>query len=202
MEVSDLVVVGGGINGAGIARAEEGLARLRRILERMTEASRLEQSLSAQERTRYDLAAVVRGCVEGYRVAYPQARFTLEIPARRVEVEGAPDLAAQLLDKLVENAVDFSRGGAPVRIALDDAGGTAALTVANQGPLLPEKMRTRLFESMISVREASGAGTPHLGLGLYVARVIAHFHGGSIAASNLADGDGVALGVRIPLAWR
>ena len=185
-----------------IARAEEGLARLRRILERMTEASRLEQSLSAQERTRYDLAAVVRGCVEGYRVAYPQARFALEIPERRVEVEGAPDLAAQLLDKLVENAVDFSRGSAPVRIALDDAGGTAALTVANQGPLLPEKMRTRLFESMISVREAPGAGTPHLGLGLYVARVIAHFHGGSIAASNLAEGDGVALGVRIPLAWR
>ena len=185
-----------------IARAEEGLARLRRILERMTEASRLEQSLSSQERTRYDLAAVVRGCVEGYRVAYPQARFELALPERRVEVEGAPDLAAQLLDKLVENAVDFSRGGAPVRIALDDAGGSAALMVANQGPLLPETMRTRLFESMISVREASGAGTPHLGLGLYVARVIAHFHGGSIAASNLPGGDGVALGVRMPLAWR
>ena len=185
-----------------IARAEEGLARLRRILERMTEASRLEQSLSAQERTRYDLAAVVRGCVEGYRVAYPQARFELALPERRVEVEGAPDLAAQLLDKLVENAVDFSRGGAPVRITLDDAGGSAALTVANQGPPLPEKMRTRLFESMISVRDATGAGTPHLGLGLYVARVIAHFHGGTIGASNLASGDGVALGVRIPLAWK
>ena len=67
--------------------------------------SRLEQSLSSQERTRYDLAAVVRGCVEGYRVAYPQARFELALPERRVEVEGAPDLAAQLLDKLVENVL-------------------------------------------------------------------------------------------------
>jgi dedicated sortase system histidine kinase len=185
-----------------IARAEEGLARLGRILERMTEASRLEQSLSAVERTRYDLAAVVRGCVEGYRVAYPQASFALELPERRVEVEGAPDLAAQLLDKLVENAVDFSRDGAPVRVALEENGAAAALTVSNKGPLLPDKMRTRLFESMISVREAPGAGPPHLGLGLYVARLIAHFHGGTIAASNLASGDGVALGVRIPLAWR
>ena len=185
-----------------IERAEQGLARLGRIIERMTEASRLEQSLSAVERTRYDLAAVVRGCVEGYRLAYPHAAFALEVPPRRVEVEGAPDLAAQLLDKLVENAVDFSRGGEPVQVVLDDSAGSAALTVSNKGALLPEKMRTRLFESMISVRAAPGSATPHLGLGLYVARLIAQFHGGSIAASNLASGDGVALGVRIPLAWK
>jgi dedicated sortase system histidine kinase len=185
-----------------IERAEQGLARLSRILERMTEASRLEQSLSAVERGRYDLAGVVRGCVEGYRIAYPQAAFVLELPPRRVEVEGAADLAAQLLDKLVENAVDFSRPGEPVRVALEDNGGAAALTVSNKGPLLPDKMRTRLFESMISVRAASGTPTPHLGLGLYVARLIAQFHGGTIAASNLPSGDGVALGVRLPLAWK
>jgi two-component system sensor histidine kinase ChvG len=185
-----------------IERAEQGLARLGRILERMTEASRLEQSLSAVERERYDLAAVVRGCVEGYRIAYPQAVFALGLPAHRVEVEGSPDLAAQLLDKLVENAVDFSRGAAPVRVTLDESGGAALLTVSNQGALLPDKMRTRLFESMISVRDAPGSATPHLGLGLYVARLIAEFHGGSIAASNLPGGDGVAVGVRIPLAWK
>ena len=72
-----------------IERAEQGLARLGRIIERMTEASRLEQSLESVERSRYDLAAVVRGCVEGYRAAYPRASFTLELPPRRVEVEGA-----------------------------------------------------------------------------------------------------------------
>jgi dedicated sortase system histidine kinase len=184
-----------------IERAEQGLARLGRILERMTEASRLEQSLSAVERSRYDLAAVVRGCVEGYRIAYPRAGFSLELPPRPVEVDGAPDLAAQLLDKLVENAVDFATPGTSVRVALEHSAGSALLTVANRGPLLPDKMRTRLFDSMISVRDASGAATPHLGLGLYVARLIAQFHGGTIAASNLPSGDGVALGVRIPLAW-
>jgi two-component system sensor histidine kinase ChvG len=185
-----------------IERAEQGLARLGRILERMTEASRLEQSLETLERERYDLAAVVRGCVEGYRVAYPRTAFALELPEQRVEVQGAPDLAAQLLDKLVENAVDFARGDEPVRVVLMEARGAAVLTVANKGPLLPDKMRTRLFESMISVRDAAGTATPHLGLGLYVARVIAQFHGGTIAASNLPSGDGVTLGVRLPLAWK
>jgi dedicated sortase system histidine kinase len=183
-----------------IERAEQGLARLGRILERMAEASRLEQSLSSVERSRYDLAAVVRGCVEGYRIAYPRTAFDLELPAKRVEIEGAPDLAAQLLDKLVENAVDFATAGTPVRVALEESAGHALLTIANRGPLLPEKMRTRLFESMISMREAPGAATPHLGLGLYVARLIAEFHGGTIAAYNLPSGDGVAVGVRVALA--
>jgi two-component system, OmpR family, sensor histidine kinase ChvG len=183
-----------------IERAEQGLARLGRMLERMTEASRLEQSLSGVERTRYDLSAVVRGCVEGYRLAYPQSAFVLELPPGRLEVQGSPDLAAQLLDKLVENAVDFSHPGAPVRVTLEQSDGAASLTVSNKGPLLPDRMRTRLFESMISVRDAPGAATPHLGLGLYVARLIAQFHDGTIAASNLASGDGVAVGVRFPLA--
>jgi dedicated sortase system histidine kinase len=183
-----------------IERAEQGLARLGRILERMTEASRLEHSLSGAERARYDSAAVVRGCVEGYRVAYPQSAFVLELPPGRLEVEGSPDLAAQLLDKLVENAVDFSRPAAPVRVTLEQNGAVAALTVSNKGPLLPDRMRTRLFESMISVRDAPGTATPHLGLGLYVARLIAQFHGGTIAATNLPSGDGIAVGVRIPLA--
>jgi dedicated sortase system histidine kinase len=185
--------------GRYIARAEEGLQRLNRILERMTEASRLEQSLRTAERERYDLAPVVRGCVEGYRVAYPRAAFVLDVPEQRVGVDGSPDLAAQLLDKLVENAVDFSRPGEPVRVSLDVAYGEARLTVANKGPLLPAAMRGRLFDSMISVREAHGAATPHLGIGLYVARLIAEFHGGGIGAANLPDGDGVAIGVRFPL---
>jgi len=185
-----------------IERAEEGLGRLNTILQRMMEASRLEQSLRASERERYDLVPVVRGCVEGYRLAYPQARFALELPERRVDVEGSPDLAAQLLDKLVENAVDFSTSGAPIRIELDEERGMALLKVINRGPLLPPEMRGRLFDSMISLRGERRGAVPHLGLGLYVARLIAEFHGGSIAADNLPAGDGVAITARLPIAWR
>ena len=181
-----------------IERAEQGLARLNTILQRMSEANRLEHSLRAAERERFDLAALVRGCVEGYRLAYAQSPFVLELPGRALQVAGAADLAAQLLDKLVENAVEFSRAGEPVRISLEERDGAAVLSVANKGPLLPAEMRGRLFESRVSVRGA-GAG-PHLGLGLYVARLIAEFHGGTIDATDLDSGDGVLLRVRLPLA--
>lgn len=191
-----------GESGRYIERAEEGLQRLNRILQRMTEASRLELSLRTAERERYDLVPVLRGCVDGYRIAYPQAAFALVLPTRRMEVEGSPDLAAQLLDKLVENAVDFSPPGEPIRIALEETRGDALLTLTNKGRVLPEAMRGRLFDSMISVREGGATATPHLGIGLYVARLIAEFHGGSIAATDLPSQDGVTLLVRLPLAWK
>jgi len=175
-----------------IERAEEGLRRLGTILTRMSEATRLEQGLASVERERFDLAAVVAGCVEGYRLAYPGQAFELETLKGPVPVSGSPDLAAQLLDKLVANAVDFSRPGKPVRVALSAESGTARLRVANEGPPLPESMRGKLFESMVSIRAERG-GEPHLGLGLYVARLIAEFHGGGIDASDLAAGDGVAV---------
>ncbi len=121
-----------------VARAEEGLARLSTILSRMTEASRLEQGLSSATRERFDAAPVVRGCVEGYRLAYASHLFELTLPSSAVTVLGAPDLLAQMLDKLVENAVDFAAAGASIRISLD---GDARVRVENQGSALPDAIR-------------------------------------------------------------
>ncbi len=182
-----------------LERAEEGLSRLSKILTRMSEATRLEQSLHSEARERFDLAAVVTECVNGYRTAYPQQSFELKAPAQPLDVEGSPDLFAQLLDKLVANAVDFARAGSPVRIELARAGNAAQLAVTNAGPLIPDAVLGRLFESMISARPERG-GEPHLGLGLYIARLIAEFHGGSIAAANLPDGSGVSVRLTLPLA--
>jgi dedicated sortase system histidine kinase len=179
-------------------RAEEGLARLSRILARMSEATRLEASLATLERETYDLAVLVRGCVEGYRLAYPARRFDLTLPDVAVPVSGAPDLAAQMLDKLVANALDFSRPGAPVEVVLHVADKEALLSVADFGVTLPEGIAEKLFDSMVSLRPAGSGGEPHLGLGLYVAKLVTDFHGGAIRAENLPTGDGVVIVASFP----
>src|SRR5688572_21225315 len=176
-----------------VARAEEGLARLSTILSRMTEASRLEQGLSSAARERFDAAAVVRGCVEGYRLAYAPRSFEISIADQPVSVSGAPDLLAQMLDKLVENAVDFASEGTPIRISLSS---DARLRVENHGAALPDAIRESLFDSMVSLRSERAGGVPHLGLGLYIARLIAEFHGGVLRAENLPGG-GAAFEVQL-----
>jgi signal transduction histidine kinase len=65
---------------------------------------------------------------------------------------------------------------------------------------LPETLDGHLFDSMVSLRRGTGEGEPHLGLGLYIVRLIAQFHGGSAQAANLRDGSGVVVTVTIPLA--
>lgn len=184
-----------------VGRAEEGLRRLNRILTQMREATRLEQMLREVERERFDLCKVVSGCVGGYSGAYPQQRFALTVPGTPVWLVGAPDLIAQLLDKIVDNATDFSPAGEVIEVAVSESADSGAqLSVANAGPLLPATMQGQLFDSMISVRGGGerGSGAPHLGLGLFMVRLIAEFHGAQASARNRDDGSGVVVEVRFP----
>ena len=178
-----------------LERAEGGLERLETVLTRMAEASRLEQAVRSTERERFDCVTVVTGCAGGYASAYPQHRFSTRTPDEPVMIHGAPDLFAQMLDKLVANAVDFATAGTPIAIGLGLQGTTAVLTVTNRGPGLPENLR--LFESMQSRRSDPGRGV-HLGLGLYIVRLIAEFHHGRVSAANLPDGSGVEFRVALP----
>jgi dedicated sortase system histidine kinase len=186
-----------------VERAGEGVDRLARLISRLSEATRLERMLESAERERFDLSAVVAGCVEGYRVAYPQRRFELSRPEGAIMMEGVPDAFAQLLDKLVENASDFAPPEGAIRIFVASDARVARLAVENSGPPLAEETRGRLFDSMITLREADrtrgGPEGAHLGLGLYIVRLIAEFHGGRVQAANLADGAGVRFEVEVPL---
>ena len=181
-------------------RAQQGLNRLTHILTRMTEATRLERSVGDDERERFDLAKVLTGCVDGYRVAYPQHTLKLEIPSGEVIFNGAPEMIAQMLDKLVANAVEFSAAGTPIVVRLERGDTDLRLSVENEGPLLPDAMGGRLFDSMVSVRGDQASDAPHLGLGLYIVRLIAEAHRGSAMAQNRDDGRGVVVTVALPYA--
>ena len=206
---SSLENLQGGGDGLGVSsaarvyldRAQGGLDRLSQILTRMSEAARLEQSLDDAEREAIDIVKLVRSCVDGYRMAYAPREFVLDAVDAQVPMVGAPDLLAQMLDKLVVNAVEFGVPERPIVVRVESANGTALICVSNDGPLLPEAMRERLFESMVSVRtdaKRDGA-TPHLGLGLYIVRLIAQLHGGSARADNRTDASGVVVTVSLPI---
>ncbi|MDX2499580.1 MAG: ATP-binding protein [Deltaproteobacteria bacterium] len=105
----------------------------------------------------------------------------------------------QMLDKLIENGVDFSAVDNPITIRLSKENQQARISIMNEGPELPGELQEQIFDSMVSIRKKSNKKS-HLGLGLYVARQIAEFHGGSIMAKNREDGiSGVAVTVALPV---
>jgi signal transduction histidine kinase len=174
-------------------RAREGANRLGAILSALSEASRIETAIQDSEPERCDLRRVIEGCLEGYRDIYRDRVIQEDLASGCAEsFSCAPDLIAQLLDKLMENAADFSPPQGWIRCHLDCIPGGVRISVENQGPLLPEHMRERLFDSMVSLRESSGPKL-HLGLGLYIARLIAEYHGGNLSAKNLESGEGVRI---------
>ena len=176
------------------ARAREGADRLRRILSAMSEASRVEELMKHAEPEPFDLQAVLDSTTRAYRDVYKDRTFEFTSSVASAQASGSPELLIQMLDKLVDNAVDFSEDGDTITLALREEDSTLLIAVTNPGPELPERMRSQLFDSMVSMR--SGNDSRHLGLGLYVARLIAEGHGGHISADNV-DG-GVCFTVSIP----
>jgi signal transduction histidine kinase len=114
-------------------------------------------------------------------------------------MHGAPDLILQLLDKLIENAVDFCSPAGTILVRLTRAGAGYELAVINDGPPIPPTVLSRLFESLFEHRQGQD-DRPHFGLGLYIVRLVAEFHGGSAHAANRADASGVEVTVALPLA--
>jgi signal transduction histidine kinase len=103
-----------------------------------------------------------------------------------------------MLDKLVANAVDFASPDTPIEVSVARRGGALVLEVRNQGPPLPEEMTDKLFQSMVSIRDDKGPQDPHLGLGLYIVRLIAEAHGARARAFNLANHGGVGMQIVFP----
>jgi two-component system sensor histidine kinase ChvG len=181
-----------------VTRAREGTLRLQSILSALGAASRVEESIKQTERENFDLRALLASAVAAYRDGFPQANIVLEAPAEPCFVRGAPDLLVQLLDKLVENAVDFCSSTGTITVRLARASGNYVLQVENDGPPIPQELLGRLFESLFEQRQGRD-DKPHFGLGLYIVRLIAEFHGGTAVAANRTNGDGAIFTITLPL---
>jgi two-component system sensor histidine kinase ChvG len=181
-----------------ITRAREGTQRLQSILSALGAAARVEESIKQSERVSFDLCELLSSAVAAYRDGFPAARFSLELPENPCFALGAPDLLVQLLDKLIENAVDFCPPGGTITVRLQRAQANYLLQVANDGPLIPEALIGRLFESLFEQRQGKD-DKPHFGLGLYIVRLIAEFHGGTAVAANKEDGGGAVFTIALPL---
>jgi two-component system, OmpR family, sensor histidine kinase ChvG len=179
-----------------VVRAKEGITRLSKILTNMSEATRLEQAIQNSEREIFDVQQVLQGCVQGYQFVYPHCEFVLKLDnksANKTILSGAPELFAQMLDKIIANAVDFSEKNSPITVKLSHSDKSIKLFISNLGPILPEKMQHQLFDSMVSIRTMQTTDQAHLGLGLYIAKIIANYHHGDINIQNRAEQDGVVV---------
>lgn len=147
-------------------------ARASRLVTLLLRAAELDQG-DVIDMSQIDLAATVRDETERAQKYSPRIQFALRVAQDDVVVEANTDAISEAIANLLDNSRRHARER--VTVEVDRVDGIAEVTVANDGPALPDELRDRVFDRFASFGDHGGSG-----LGLPIARSIARLHGGDV----------------------
>ena len=178
------------------AEAIEGaLADVDSILDTFAALLRIAQIEGGARRAAFrpiDLNIVAGSVVEDFAPSAEDTGQTLILKGEGdVVVEGDRELLTQMLVNLVENALRHAGAGAQVQVRTAGRGLDAVLSVADNGPGVPDSERHRILERFYRLERSRS--TPGSGLGLALVAAVARLHGATL---DLIDG-GPGLEVRV-----
>lgn len=181
-----------------VQRAHEGCIRLNNLLNRMSEASRLEQSIDSMDKEPIELVAFLSHYFASIQAAHEDIKFMFNSPINSLTIEISPELMAQLFDKLISNAISFHKEGTPIKLSMTIEDEFLLIELNNQGKFIDKDKLNSIFSSLTSYRTKK-AQDAHLGIGLYIARLISQFHNGKLEALNNEHNQSVSFILTIPI---
>ena len=178
--------------------ASGAIMQLQLIVSSLTEAASIDEALAQDDVENIDIAALLTEYVENSQLKHPQARLCYSGSNTGVYIEANDIRIVQLLDKIKDNALDFSLPETEICFQLDvNHSGYVHIHIKNEGETIPQSQLDILFQGMVSNR-AENTDQPHLGIGLYVAHRIARFHQGELRIANREDIQGVVVSLILP----
>lgn len=174
--------------------------RLSHLVDNVLHFTRTERVALRLEPRRIPLAPLLRDVVEGYQPLADNRRATLVLDAPR-DVEAPADESAlrQVLLNLLDNAVKYGPDGQTVTVSLSALNGDARIAVADEGPGIPPKDRSRIWERFVRLDRDQGTAVAGTGIGLAVVRELVSLHGGRCGVEHTERG-GARFVVTLPLA--
>jgi PAS domain S-box-containing protein len=128
----------------------------------------------------------------------PAHTFVVDVPAGLPPAEGDPQLLAQVLRNLYENAVKYSPEGGDIRTTATAEADSITLRVTDAGIGIAPDQVDRVFERFH--RAGADPTVRGMGLGLYLCRHLVEVQAGRIAASSAGPGRGATFAVTLPIA--
>lgn len=106
----------------------------------------------------------------------------------------------QVISNLMGNAIQYSDGSRPVTVTISgNALHTLRITIHNFGPPIPAESQKTIFQSWMRGQVQDTGEHSHLGLGLYIAKLIVEAHGGEIAVASEEE-TGTSFTIQLPRA--
>lgn len=178
-------------------RIESESIRMTALVDDLLELARLDegQGLVVGE---VELVRLVTDAVGDAYAAAPDHEWEVVAPEPPLTVEGDAARLQQVVVNLLANAHRHTPPGTAVTVTLARDGDDVVVTVADDGPGIPEELQPRLFERFArgDASRSRGVGEPSTGLGLAIAAAVVEAHGGSIHVESV-PGD-TRLTVRLP----
>lgn len=174
--------------------------RLNRYVQNLLDMTRLGYGALKVSREPVDLREVVGRALRRLARDLAGHRVVRDLDAALPDVPGDAVLLEQVVTNILDNAAKYAPTGTAVTVSARQAGGDVVLSIADEGPGIPEADRAHVFDMFFRVRAGDGqpGGT---GLGLAIARGIVDAHGGSIRAEAASPGGrGTRIVIALPLA--
>lgn len=168
-----------------VTYSQHALAQLKQIINSLSEATSIEDSLVQQVKEPFPIGIMLNHYLDSIVALNPDYCFKIDQKINdNVLLDGDGFMVEQLLDKLISNAKDFTLPNSCIEITAQASAKKITINLKNEGPRLPEGYEQQIFDGMTSIRPTNADSQPHLGLGLYIAKLIVNFHQGEITAQN------------------
>lgn len=165
------------------------LAQMRDLVSDLLETERLSNGHSALQREPVDLPALAAEVAAAAGAGRVQVVVDAAAQAALGQVPVDAMRLRLALRNLLSNALRHhpaEAGRVCLSLALD--GGQALLSVRDQGPGVPADQLAQLGSAFYRADSARARSTGGVGLGLYLSRLVAQAHGGSLLLRNLNPG--------------
>lgn len=177
-------------------RIESQVSRLAVLMEHFLAAASVGARLEELQLARVDLNELVQSAAARVSSGHVASPHALRVRGVVGHVMGDRRWLTQAIDELIDNAI--THGGGTVDVELCSAEERAVIRVLDRGGGVPNEYIPDLFERFTLARAALPAGG--LGLGLYIAAVIARRHGGDLAYEPRPNGEGACFTLSLPYA--
>ena len=183
-----------------LARSEQQVNRLTRLVDDLTDVSRLHTDTVEMRGEVCDLGAIVREMVEEQRALSPTRAIHLRLDVSGpVRVYGDADRLAQVVTNYLSNALKYSPDGQPVEVSIERGERDVRVLVRDRGAGLTPSQQERIWDRFhrvedMKVQSGSSVG---LGLGLYISRMIIEQHQGRVGVESV-PGEGSTFWFSLP----
>jgi heavy metal sensor kinase len=173
----------------------EEVSRLTGMIDTLLTLAHAESGTLALKPSGFSVAGLVQEAVSIIRVLAEDKGQAIILSVRdELDLEADRSFLRMALVNLIHNAVKYSPERSEIQVLVQAGetsrarGSVVEISVADQGPGIPEDARERIFDRFYRLDESRNSETGGAGLGLAITKWVAEAHGGSITVSSAASG--------------